>query len=88
MADRAERTMIDTELLRAICKELITEKDSDSLEELLSLLCALVQSDQEEVDIKLAQLSKWYPSLKRTRRLDEKKDGKDTAKGPGNREGI
>lgn len=86
MADRAER--IDTELLRAICRELIAEKDSARLEKLLSLLCALVQSDQEEVELKLAELSERYPSLKRTRKTDQKKDGKDTGKGPGNREGI
>ena len=43
--------MIDAELLRAICKELIAEKDRVKLQELLSLLCALVDNDQEEVDV-------------------------------------
>ena len=88
MGGWAERTMIDTELLRAICRELITEKDADRLEELLSLLCALVQSDQEEVELKLPELSKRYPSLKKRRVAGENKNGKDKKSGPSNREGI
>lgn len=69
--------MIDTELLRAICKELITEKDSGRLEKLLSLLCALMQSDQEEAELKLQELSKRYPSLKKARAPVENKDGRN-----------
>lgn len=88
MGSWAERTMIDTELLRAICKELIAEKDSDRLEELLSLLCALMQSDQEEVELKLPELSKRYPSLKRRRPPEENKNGKNKKNSPSNREGI
>jgi hypothetical protein len=80
--------MIDTELLRAICKELLIEKDSERLQELLSLLCALVDNDEEEVELKLQELSKRYPSLKRRRQADEKKDGKDKKNNPGSREGI
>lgn len=64
--------MIDAELLRAICRELIAEKDREKLQELLSLLCALVDNDQEEVDVKLRELSKRYPSLKRTQTPDQK----------------
>jgi hypothetical protein len=64
--------MIDAELLRAICKELIAEKDREKLQELLSLLCALVDDDQEDVDVKLRELSNRYPSLKRTQIPDEK----------------
>jgi hypothetical protein len=85
MGSWAERTMIDTELLRAICRELITEKDSDRLEELLSLLCALIQSDQEEVELKLPELSKRYPSLKRRRSPEENKNGKNEKSSPSNR---
>jgi hypothetical protein len=88
MGSWAERAMIDTELLRAICKELITEKDSDKLEELLSLLCALVQSDQEEVELKLPELSKRYPSLKKRRSPQENKNGGNKKSSPSNREGI
>lgn len=68
--------MIDAELLRAICRELIAEKDHEKLQELLSLLCALVDNDQEEVDVKLRELSKRYPSLKRTQTPDEKQAGR------------
>jgi len=53
--------MIDAELLRAICRELIAEKDREQLQELLSLLFALVDNDQEEVDVKLRELSTRYP---------------------------
>ena len=80
--------MIDTKLLRAICKELMIEKDSERLQELLSLLCALVDNDEEEVELKLQELSKRYPTLKTSRRPDDKKDGKDKKNNPGNREGI
>ena len=68
--------MIDTDLLRAICKELLTEKDFERLQELLSLLCALVDNDQEEVEAKLRELSRRYPTLKRTPTPDAKKTRK------------
>jgi hypothetical protein len=68
--------MIDAELLRAVCKELIAEKDLEKLQELLSLLCALVDNDQEEVDVMLRELSKRYPFLKRTQTPDEKQSGR------------
>jgi hypothetical protein len=79
--------MIDAELLRAICKELIAEKDREKLQELLSLLCALVDNDQEEVDVKLRELSKRYPFLKRTQKPDEKQTGRKK-KAISAREGI
>jgi len=79
--------MIDAELLRAICKELIAEKDREKLQELLSLLCALVDDDQEEVDAKLRELSNRYPSLKRTQTPDEKPRGRKK-KPTSAREGI
>ena len=79
--------MIDAELLRAICKELIAEKDREKLQELLSLLCALVDNDQEEVDAKLRELSRRYPSLKRTQTPDEKQRGRKK-KSISAREGI
>jgi hypothetical protein len=79
--------MIDAELLRAICKELIAEKDREKLQELLSLLCALVDDDQEEVDVKLRELSRRYSSLKRTQIPDEKQRGRKK-KATSTREGI
>jgi hypothetical protein len=79
--------MIDAELLRAICKELIAERDREKLQELLSLLCALVDNDQEEVDAKLRELSKRYPLLKRTQTSDEKQRGRKK-KATSAREGI
>ena len=80
--------MIDTELLRRICRVLILEKDSERLQELLSLLCALVDNDEEEVELKLQELSKRYASLDTRRRPDEKTNGKDKNNNLGNREGI
>jgi len=79
--------MIDAELLRAICRELIAEKDREQLQELLSLLFALVDNDQEEVDVKLRELSTRYPSLKRTQTPDEKQRGRKK-KATSAREGI
>jgi hypothetical protein len=80
--------MIDAELLRSICKELIAEKDFEKLQELLSLLCALVDDDQEEVEAKLRELSERYPSLKRTQTPDKKQSGRAEKNNPSNREGI
>ena len=80
--------MIDTELLRRICRVLILEKDSERLQELLLLLCALVDNDEEEVELKLQELSKRYASLDTRRRPDEKTNGKDKNNNLGNREGI
>ena len=80
--------MIDAELLRTICRELIAEKDFERLQELLSLLCALVDDDQEEVEGKLRELSERYPSLKRTQTPSKKQSGRDKKNNPSNREGI
>ena len=55
--------MFDAELLRKVCKELLAEKDSERLQELLSLLCVLVDDNPKEVRLRLRQLSKRYPSL-------------------------
>jgi hypothetical protein len=78
--------MFDAELLRKICKELLAEKDSERLQELLSLLCALVEDDREEVRLKLRQLSGRYPSLreKSTQKVP-KRTGIRNKKGKGSR---
>ena len=57
--------MIDTDLLRTICKELLSEKNFDRLQDLLSLLCAVVDEDEAEVQARLPLIRKRYPSLKR-----------------------
>lgn len=55
---------MDTELLRAICKELTLEKGAEKLRDLLSLLCAVVDEDEREVELRARELSERYPSLK------------------------
>jgi len=57
--------MIDTEPLRAICKELINEENFDSLQDLLSLLCAVVDADHAEVRARLPLVGKRHPLLRR-----------------------
>lgn len=74
--------MIDADLLRAICKELIAEKDIERLQKLLSLLCALVDDEQEEVEVKLRELSQRYPSLKRTQLPGDKQSRRKKKSNP------
>lgn len=41
--------MLDTELLRAVCREIAVENDSARLQDLLSFLCAVVDDDHQEM---------------------------------------
>ena len=79
-------TMLDAELLRAICKELIAEKDLENLQELLSLLCAVVDDDEEEIRAKIPLLLERYPSLKE-HSPEQKSKLKPRAKGRGSSTG-
>ena len=75
--------MFDAELLRKICKELLTEKDSERPQELLSLLGALVEDHREEVRVKLRQLSERYPSVREKSMQNPKRMGIRNKKGKG-----
>jgi len=59
--------MLDIELLRAVCKELLLQQDSEHLQELLGLLCAVVDEDDAEVRQKILEICERYPSLKKFR---------------------
>ncbi len=74
--------MLDAELLRAICKQLMAEKIPGRLQELLSLLCAVVDEDEEEIRVRLPLLLERYPSLKE-RCPVERGNPKPRAKGRG-----
>ena len=55
--------MYDPKLLRKICAELSAERDSEKVEELLSLLRAIVDDDQEELCLRLHYLAGRFPFL-------------------------
>lgn len=55
--------MYDPELLRQICKEIATEKNSGRLQDLLSLLRAVIEDDQEELRAQLLHLADRYALL-------------------------
>ncbi len=57
--------MFDTELLRAVCREIAMEKDAEKLQDLLSFLCAVVDDDHQEMRDLLLQISDNYSSLKK-----------------------
>ena len=57
--------MLDTELLRAVCREIAVENDSARLQDLLSFLCAVVDDDHQEMRDRLLQISDNYSSLKK-----------------------
>ena len=53
--------MYNTDLVRQICADIAAEKDSERVQELLSLLHAVLKDDQEEIRIRIAFLAKKYP---------------------------
>jgi len=57
--------MLDTELLRAVCREIAVEKDAEKLQDLLSFLCAVVDDDHQEMRDRLLQIADNYSSLKK-----------------------
>jgi hypothetical protein len=50
-------------LVRQLCAEIQVEKDNGKVEELLSLLRAVLRDDQEEIRDRMAFLSKKYLRL-------------------------
>jgi hypothetical protein len=50
-------------IVRQLCAEIAREKDSRKVQELLSLLHAIIREDQEEIRIRMAFLAKKYPSV-------------------------
>ncbi len=55
--------MYDTSLVQTLCRKIADEADPVKMEELISLLQAVVKDDQEEVRIRMAFLAKKYASV-------------------------
>ena len=58
-----EGFVYNTNIVRQLCAEIAREKDSQKVQELLSLLHAIIREDQEEIRIRMAFLAKKYPSV-------------------------
>ncbi|MGH9682282.1 MAG: hypothetical protein ACRD4S_01530 [Candidatus Acidiferrales bacterium] len=52
--------MYDVGLLQRLCLKISAEKDPKTIDELLTLLEAIIKDDQEELRVKLAFLAKKY----------------------------
>lgn len=52
--------MFDVNLVRSLCREIVDENDPDKVDELLSLLHAVIKDDQEEVKLRMHYLAKRY----------------------------
>jgi hypothetical protein len=53
----------NTDLVRALCRDIAAEKDPHKVEELISLLQAVVRDDQEEIRLRMTFLAKKYPCI-------------------------
>lgn len=52
--------MYDVGLVQKLCRDISSENDRQKLEELLSLLQAVIKDDHDEVRVRLAFLAKKY----------------------------
>jgi hypothetical protein len=52
--------MYNPSLVRQLCADILNEEDPDKVEELISLLQAIIRDDQEEVRTRMAFLVKKY----------------------------
>ena len=57
---RGNAFVYDTDLVWQLCREITGEKDPERVEELLSLLRAVVKEDQEEIRVRMKFLAKKY----------------------------
>ena len=55
--------MYNTDLVRKLCGDLLSEKDPHKAEELISLLHAIIKDDQEEIRLRMAFLAKRYADV-------------------------
>jgi hypothetical protein len=53
----------NTDLVRQLCSDILHEEDPHKVEELISLLQAVVKDDQEEVRTRMAFLVKKYADI-------------------------
>ena len=52
--------MYSTDLVCKICGEVVNEKDPERVQDLISLLQAVIKDDQEDIRIRMAFLAKKY----------------------------
>ena len=53
--------MYETDFVRTLCQNIANQKDPVKVEELISLLRAVIKDDQEEIRIRMLFLAKKYP---------------------------
>jgi hypothetical protein len=49
--------------VRQLCTDILSEEEPDKVEELISLLRAMIRDDQEEVRARMSFLVKKYPNV-------------------------
>ena len=52
--------MYNSDLVRKLCEDVLHEKDPGRVQDLISLLQAVIKEDQEEIRIRMAFLAKKY----------------------------
>ena len=52
--------MYNSDLVRKLCGDILHEKDPGRVQDLISLLQAVIKEDQEEIRIRMAFLAKQY----------------------------
>ncbi|HSZ61294.1 MAG TPA: hypothetical protein VK828_05835 [Terriglobales bacterium] len=52
--------MYNTDLVRKLCGEIVSEQDPGKVSELMALLRAIISDDQEEIRTRMAFLAKKY----------------------------
>ena len=55
--------MYNPSLVRQLCTDILNEEDPDKVEELISLLQAIMRDDQEEVRTRMSFLVKKYANV-------------------------
>ena len=55
--------MYNTDLMRQLCRDITAEKDPHRVEELTSLLRAVIRDDQEEIRTRMGFLAKEYAGV-------------------------
>jgi hypothetical protein len=59
----SSRFVYNTDLMRQLCREVTAAKDLHRVEELISLLRAVIRDDQEEIRTRMAFLAKEYAGV-------------------------
>ena len=55
--------MYDTNLIRRLCAQIRAEQDPERTQDLIDLLRAVIQDDQEEIRVRLAFLNSKYAAV-------------------------